>query len=165
MGLLSQLGPIDPQIEGLPALGLGNSLEYIARIVTQHPKSATMFSNYLSSKLELNTLGYFERVSESATQYAERLLGAKKLPQNETMETISKKFVYHYKDHKFVIDIDEALKLLGEDIIKENSKEYQFANEIYSVFNNISFAAGFIAKKNFTYVGNITQGLTFFNKE
>ena len=84
MGMMSEIGPIDPQIGGLPALGLGNSLEYIAKIVTKYPSSSAMFSQYLSTKLELNVLGYCERVSESATQYAERLIGNKELPQGES---------------------------------------------------------------------------------
>lgn len=33
MGSLSELGPIDPQINGLPALGLKNSIEHISEVV------------------------------------------------------------------------------------------------------------------------------------
>jgi len=159
MGMMSEIGPIDPQIGGLPALGLGNSLEYIAKIVTKFPSSSTMFSQYLSSKLELNVLGYFERVSESATQYAERLIGNKELPQGETAKTIAEKLVYLYKDHSFVIDLEEAKKLLGEKIIKEDTNEYRFANEIYLFFDMLSRLIRIVYKKRFTYVGNINKGL------
>ncbi|ARK09028.1 ATP-dependent Clp protease proteolytic subunit [Fibrella sp. ES10-3-2-2] len=159
MGLMSELGPIDPQINNLPALGLGNSLEYIAKIVTKYPDSSSMFSQYLSSKLELNVLGYFERVSESATQYAERLLGERVFPNDEKAKSIAEKLVYHYKDHSFVIDIVEAKTLLGEGIIKENTNEYDFANAVYSLFNNINFFFRHVRQKKFTYVGSISSGL------
>gem|GEM_PF-6064967 len=33
-----------------------------------------MLAKYLSYKLDLRILGYFERVTESAVQYAQRLL-------------------------------------------------------------------------------------------
>ena len=159
MGIMSELGPIDPQIDNLPALGLGNSLEYIAKIVTKYPDSSSMFSQYLSSKLELNVLGYFERVSESATQYAERLLGVRELPNDESAKSVAEKLVYHYKDHSFVIDIVEAKNLLGENIIKENTKEYNFANAVYSLFDNINFFFRHARQKKFTYVGSINNGL------
>lgn len=163
MGLMSELGPIDPQIDNLPALGLGNSLEYIAKIVTKYPDSSSMFSQYLSSKLELNVLGYFERVSESATQYAERLLGEREFPNNENAKSIAEKLVYHYKDHSFVIDLGEAKSLLGDNIIKENTEEYNFANAVYSMFDNINFFFRHARQKKFTYVGSISNGLRTYN--
>jgi len=77
MGPISQLGPIDPQIGGRPALGLGNALEHLAKLVTKYPKSSEMFAKFLNFELDLKQLGYFERVSESAVQYGERLLASK----------------------------------------------------------------------------------------
>jgi hypothetical protein len=159
MGSMSELGPIDPQIGGLPALGLGNSLEYIAKIACKYPDSSTMFSQYLTSKLDLSLLGYFERVSESAVQYAERLIGNKKLPNNSTAEQVANKLVYHYKDHSFVIDLVESKLLLGEDIIKENTNEYLFSNEVYSFFKQISKLFDLTRKKGFTYIGTTANGM------
>ncbi len=51
MGLLSELGPIDPQINGRPVLGLSYSLEQIAKICVKYPKSSEMFSEYLTKSL------------------------------------------------------------------------------------------------------------------
>ena len=165
MGLMSEIGPIDPQINNLPALGLGNSLEYIAKIVCKYPDASEMFSNYLSKKLELSVLGYFERVSESATQYAERLIGDKILPDQQNPKSVAEKLVYHYKDHSFVIDIDEAKSLLGEGIIKENSAEYYFGNEVYIMFDLLNFMTMHLKNKKLTFVGDLANGLNLINND
>lgn len=44
MGLLSELGPIDPQINGYPALGLTNALNKVAELSSRFPKSSQMWS-------------------------------------------------------------------------------------------------------------------------
>jgi hypothetical protein len=80
MGVVSELGPIDPQFGGLPALGLSNAVERMASLCKKYPEASQMFAEYLGMKLDLRVLGYFERVSESAAQYAERLLADKQLP-------------------------------------------------------------------------------------
>jgi ClpP class serine protease len=48
MGLLSELGPIDPQFGGFPALGLSNAVEKIAAMTEKFPKSSDMFAKYLN---------------------------------------------------------------------------------------------------------------------
>src|ERR1700676_39821 len=74
MGMISQLGPIDPQVSGLPALALGNALNHIAEIAEKRPAASEMLTKYLIDQAPIRILGYYERVSESAAQYAERLL-------------------------------------------------------------------------------------------
>jgi hypothetical protein len=160
MGLMSELGPIDLQVGRYPALGLGNSLEYIAKIVSKYPNSYKMFATYLTNKLDLINLGYFERLGESTVQYGERLIGDKKLPQDTTAQSIAKKLVYDYKDHNFVIDLDEAKNLFGEDIIKENTEEYGFANEVYTIFDFTSKLFLIFRNKEFSYVGDIDSGFS-----
>ena len=51
MGPLGQLGPIDPQIDGLPALGVSQALKTLASVAQEFPGSAEMFSihNVLSN--------------------------------------------------------------------------------------------------------------------
>jgi hypothetical protein len=112
MGLTSQLGPIDPQIDGLPSLGLANALDTLADLACRFPAASEMLSGYLRTQLDLRVLGYFNRVAESAVQYGERLLAEKELAKNETARSIADRLVNHYKDHGFVIDIDEAKLLL-----------------------------------------------------
>jgi membrane-bound ClpP family serine protease len=74
MGQMSELGPIDPQIDYLPALGLKNAIQHLAELASQYPTASEMFAKYLSESLNLEHLGYYERVVKSAVQYAERLL-------------------------------------------------------------------------------------------
>lgn len=151
MGSMSELGPIDPQFNGLPALGLSSSLEHIAKVVTKYPKSSEMFAKYLSEQLNLRILGYFERVSESAEQYAHRLLEGKKAPKD--IQEIAHALVYEYKDHSFVIDKEEAIKYLGDTIVV-NSEEYNLANDIHKFMSNLNWVAGLIRKKNLEIVGS-----------
>ena len=75
MGGVSELGPIDPQIGGRPALGLKNSIEHIAELCEKYPKSADMFSKYLHLSISPQDLGYYQRIAKSAEQYAVYLLG------------------------------------------------------------------------------------------
>lgn len=88
MGLMSEIGPIDPQIGRYPALGLGYAIETLALLCKKYPESSDMSAKYLSLSLNLQDLGYFERVSESAVQYAERLLKNKKLPNGQTPASV-----------------------------------------------------------------------------
>jgi ClpP class serine protease len=159
MGIMSELGPIDPQIGGYPALALGNSLNVLAELSKKYPESSGMLAEYLSKKLELTDLGYFERVSESAAQYAERLLEGKKLPQGQTPQKLAKQFVYDYKDHGFVIDIDESSHLLG-DMIKTNTPEYSFANDVYRLLSYLDMIYHFLKEQDFSFVGSIDDRFT-----
>lgn len=150
MGPMSEMGPIDPQFNGLPALGISSSLESIAKIVCKYPESSLMFADFMKEKLDLRILGYFERVSESAQQYAMRLLSDKELPISAS--DVAHKFVYEYKDHSFVIDKEEATELLG-DTIKVNTVEYKFANEIHKFLNELNIIIGIFNKKSLAIVG------------
>jgi hypothetical protein len=160
MGLMSELGPIDPQIGGLPTLGLQNSLSILADLACKYPAAAEMLGKYLSDKLNLNVLGYFNRVTQSAAQYAERLLTGKPLPASQTAERLADHFVNHYKDHSFVIDADESSQLLGPKIVKQNTPVYKFANAMYESLSFLEFATRILMKKTFDYVGTIDGGLT-----
>jgi ClpP class serine protease len=159
MGLLSELGPIDPQIAGFPALGLANALEKIASLSTKFPASAEMFAKYLTANLNMGHLGYFERINESAAQYAQRLLDGKQFGNGNTAESLASHFTNHYKDHGFVIDVDEATQLLGKEIVKEGTKEYEFANELYGFLSLTDFMFQITKKKNMRYVGSVDNGL------
>jgi hypothetical protein len=159
MGIISELGPIDPQIGEYPALGLGSAVEHIATLCKKHPHAIEMLAKYLASNLNLHDLGYFERVSESAVQYAERLLSGKKLPTGQTSATIAQRFVYGYKDHGFVIDRDEAMEILGPDIVKSDSNEYKLANRIQEYLDIASLAYRVFKNHNFKILGNLNQGM------
>ncbi|MBB5353678.1 hypothetical protein HNR46_003939 [Haloferula luteola] len=153
MGSMSELGPIDPQLGHIPALSLTNALTTIAKMVGEHPGSAEMFAQYLKGQLDLGILGYFERINESATQYASRLLQGKTLGGGHTPEGLADHLVNHYKDHSFVIDKDEALELFGSSILKTGSQEYLFANEVDQQLRFVSRLAKVFHNKVVTYVG------------
>ncbi len=159
MGLMSELGPIDPQFGGYPALVLSGALQTLADLACRFPGSSEMLSKYLTQNLSLRDLGYFERINESAAQYAERLLTNRELPTPYTATSLADHFVNHYKDHGFVIDADEASSLLGPKIVKQATNEYNFANQIYNFFDLASVLFSWIKKKDLCYVGGVSDGL------
>jgi Serine dehydrogenase proteinase len=159
MGIISELGPIDPQIGEYPALGLGSAVEHIATLCKKHPDAVEMLAKYLASNLNLHDLGYFERVSESAVQYADRLLVGKKLPPGQTAAGIAQRFVYGYKDHGFVIDRDEALEILGPEIVKSDSSEYKLANRIQEYLDSASLAYRVFQNHSCKILGDLNQGI------
>ena len=137
MGPLGQLGPIDPQIGGLPALGVSQALKTIASVAEQYPGSAEMLARYLRMVLTVEQIGYCDRISESAVQYAERLLSTKP-DLIARAPAVAKELVHEYKDHGFVIDLDEAKVHLGVDWIRTGTPELQAAEAIYSLFEMIN---------------------------
>jgi hypothetical protein len=162
MGMMSQLGPIDPQLHGLPVLALGNALDVIADLTCRFPDTSEMFTKYLTDQIPIRVLGYYQRVGESAVQYAERLLTNKNLGDGNNPQEIAKHLVNHYKDHDFVIDFDEAQSLLGPHIVKEGSAEYAAADEIYRFLDLVGL---FLARKEkqFWYVGAIDDHIFIRN--
>lgn len=164
MGSLSELGPIDPQIDGLPALGLKSSVEHLADLVRQHPAAAEMFARYLHLSLKPVHLGYYERVAVSAMQYAERLLNLHKGNLPGPAAKMARDLVYTYKDHGFVIDKGEAEKIFGPAILKSNTPEYELSNSIYQVLSSVSqFASMF--DHSFYMIGSLTAKPQFFKKQ
>lgn len=155
LGLMSQLGPIDLQVNDMPALGLANGVTKVTKLASEYPASAEMWAKYLSENLSLRHLGYMERLGESTAQYAERLLKDKKLPDGQTAKLLADHFVNHYKDHAFLIDIDEATSLLGAEIVRSSSAEYAFANEAYQEFNTLELWLRVFHQKEFWFVGAI----------
>ncbi|HET9178935.1 MAG TPA: hypothetical protein VFQ24_11320 [Terriglobia bacterium] len=138
MGPLGQLGPIDPQIGKLPALGVSQALKTLASVAQEYPGSADLFSRYLREVLTVEQIGYCDRISESAVQYATRLLSTKIVVPGGP-DAAAKLLVHEYKDHGFVIDIEEARRHLGEDWIKTDTRELAAAEVIYSLFEMINF--------------------------
>lgn len=156
MGQLSQIGPIDPQMYGLPALGLRSALECIAKLCEKYPTSSDMFAQYLAKTLSLNMLGYFERIPESAKDYAIRLLQNKNTILEKTkISEIAEKLVYEYKDHSFVIDKDESKELLGDDIVKIETQEYVLGNNIYKLMETVNLVYRVLKNRVFNLIGSV----------
>jgi hypothetical protein len=156
MGPLGQLGPIDPQLGGLPALGVTQALQTIASLSQQYPGSAEMFARYLRLALTVEQIGYCDRVSESAVQYAERLLSTKPTLVSKASQ-IARELVYEYKDHGFVIDLDEAQRHLGNDWVKTGTPELEFAEKIYRYFDWVNLFLGFHQSKRLLVMGSLNR--------
>ena len=164
MGTMSELGPIDPQINGLPALGLKNSIEHLAELVRDYPTSSDMFAKYLNLSLEPIHIGYYERVAESAAQYAERLLSAHAETLDNSPQNIAKTLVYSYKDHGFVIDKSEAIEIFGKRAIVVSSPEYDYSNDIYEFLDTVKMLADF-CNHSFYFRGGLGSQPTFRKKK
>lgn len=135
MGAMSELGPIDPQINDFPALAFSGALEKITKLAHKYPDAAQMLAQYLiGSSLDVRALGHYERITESSTQYAMRLLKSKATSTDDdasAIEKLAEHFTNHYKDHNFVIDIDEAQTLLTTDVVKADTSLYSTCHEVY----------------------------------
>jgi hypothetical protein len=163
MGSISELGPIDPQIRKLPALALGDAVDFLASISAKHPQSAEMFARFLSRELDLQHLGHTRRIADSAADYAKRLLGTKKLPMNA--KDVGEHLVTGYKDHGFVIDKEEATQILGSSIVKSNTPEYDLADTIYKMIEDIKLALWVVTRNSYSvnFVGD--AGGFWFTKQ
>lgn len=154
MGPLSQLGPIDPQLGGLPALGVVQAIERIAYLSQQFPGSSEMFARYLKLALTVEQIGYCERIGESAVQYAIRLLGTKPSLKGKEQK-IATDLVYEYKDHGFVIDLHEAQGHLGTSWVKTDTPELAFGEKLYRLFEDVNLFLGLAQKKRLALIGDI----------
>ncbi len=120
MGPSSELGPIDPQIQApgsngsVPALALREALDYITGQININPRLASLFIPLLD-KVDLMTLGHFDREIESAKQYAIELMDSRKANKcsGQSALDMADKLVKQYKTHGFVIDAKVAKQLLG----------------------------------------------------
>jgi len=160
MGSLSELGPIDPQFGSVPALALKHSIEHIAQLAAQYPAAQEIFSTYLSRNLDIQALGYYERVAASAAQYAERLLMSRShvATAADSASEIANRLVYTYKDHGFAIDWREAAEIFGSSVIQFNSLPYQAANEVYDSLNLFEWLIGQYFNRDFSFAGSIEDG-------
>jgi hypothetical protein len=152
MGMMSELGPVDPQFRNLPALGLGTALDYVAGVSEKHPGAADMLATYLQRSLSIHHLGLYERVSESATHYAQKLLKRGTLPDAQIAK-VANQLVYGYKDHSFAIDCDEIKSILGEEIVKIETPEYAVANQIHQYLERVNAAYSFFHQRYCSVTG------------
>lgn len=164
MGMLAELGPIDPQVGDLPALGVKRALQTIAAVCEEYPDSAEAFARYMARKLTVEQIGYCERVAESAVQYAQRLL-AKKPSLLPRAKKIANQLVYEYKDHGFVIDIEEARGLLDDAIIITGSPEVEFGEALHQRLEHVNMYLRVRQKKRLAVVGNLDTDIFIRHNE
>jgi ClpP class serine protease len=148
MGAMSELGPIDPQINDYPALAFSSALDKIAQLAEKYPGASDMLAKYLiGSGMDVQALGHYDRIAESYSQYAINLLDSKVTatltnlaPGRKTSIQLADYFTNHYKDHNFVIDVDEAIKQLGSEIVILESDIYQACHEIHKFLESCEIA-------------------------
>jgi hypothetical protein len=163
MGPLGQLGPIDPQLGRLPALSVSQALKSVAQLSQDYPGSAEMLARYLAMALTVEQIGYCERICESAAQYAERLLSTKKnLPK--PVGEVASELVHEYKDHGFVIDLDEARVHLGQHWVLTDTPELAFAEAVYRLFEESNLYLNVFRKKYMTIVGRLDRPIVYDKK-
>lgn len=171
MGLMSELGPIDPQMitepqsrDRVPALALKHALENVADLCEKYPKATSMFSEYLAKTLKVTQLGYYERICKSAAQYAERLLKRRYKGKGEA-EKMANKLVYEYKDHGFVIDHEEAVHIFG-DLIKYDSEESQLAEKVHEFIESFDLAINILKSKKLGWIlGRLDRQSTYIKDQ
>jgi hypothetical protein len=166
MGSLSELGPIDPQFDGVPALTLKHSIEHLAELATRYPSASDMFANYLARSLRIEALGYYERVAESATHYARLLLKSRRQVQRSESEitATATRLVYAYKDHSFAIDASEAADIFGPDVVATNSSEYKIGNRLYVTLDMLDYFLGTFFSRTFAFMGGADEGAVLVKK-
>jgi len=148
MGAMSELGPIDPQINDYPALAFSSALDKIAQLAEKYPGASDMLAKYLlGSGMDVQALGHYDRIAESYSQYAINLLDSKVTatlaslpPGRKTSIQLADYFTNHYKDHNFVIDVDEAIKQLGSEVVVLESDIYQACHEIHKFLESCEIA-------------------------
>jgi len=148
MGAMSELGPIDPQINDYPALAFSSALDKIAQLAEKYPGASDMLAKYLiGSGMDVQALGHYDRIAESYSQYAINLLDSKVTatparlaPGRKTSIQLADYFTNHYKDHNFVIDVDEAIKQLGNEVVILESDIYQACHEIHKFLESCEVA-------------------------
>ena len=160
-GLLGHLGPIDPQLDGLPALGVSQALETLAQLAQTYPGSSEMFARFLRMAIRVEHIGYSERICKSAVQYADRLLQTK---QSESLPKpaghIAHDLVHEYKDHGFVIDYEEARSHLGDAWIRTDTPELALAEEVYTFYEQANLFLQFAGDPPGRYIalgGNLER--------
>ena len=115
-----------------------------------------MFAKYLRLVLTVEQIGYCDRISESAVQYAVRLLSTKPSLVGNKADAAAKELVHEYKDHGFVIDFEEATMHLGADWVKTGTPELAAAEAIYSRFDLVNFCLGYAQSKRLMVAGGMT---------
>ena len=146
MGYLSELGPIDTQIRGFPALGVQDAFRKIAELVKEVPEAKDLLDSYLKS-VPLYIFGWLTRVPESAVQYGQKLLTMSNLKNSQDKaKTIAKKLVHEYKDHRFVIDRNEAKIIFDYDYIVEHTEEINISEDFYQKITYFETMLNFLWK-------------------
>ncbi|EKO67657.1 serine dehydrogenase proteinase domain protein [Leptospira interrogans serovar Grippotyphosa str. LT2186] len=157
MGSLSELSPIMPNFRNESTSDLKNSLEYLAELVSEHPKSSELFAKYLSLSIDPSKIYISHQVDKSTLRRVEGLLKTRLYGGNHQT---SNALMNAYDDYGPMIDSKETKEIFGHDIVKLDTEEYRFSNEIYLILNTFS-SWGELFEYEFSFIGSLNSVAKF----
>ncbi|EKT85754.1 SDH family Clp fold serine proteinase [Leptospira santarosai] len=157
MGSLSELCPIMPKFRDESILGLKNSLEYLAELVSEQPKSSELFAKYLSLSIDPSKINISKQVDKATLRRVEGLLETRLYGGNHQTANA---LMNAYDNYGSMIDSKEAIEIFGPNIVKLDTEEYRFSNEIYLIFNTFAYW-GELFEYEFSFIGSLNSVAKF----
>lgn len=143
MGPPSELGPIDPQIrlpsEGrqVPLHALRDALAYIEGRVSENPGLAALYWP-LVQRLDLMSLGDYDREIQSCEQYATTLLDSRMFRcRPEQAKKVARLVTREYKRHNYVIDRREAKDALELKVVEPSSEVWKAMWQLHNLYDRL----------------------------
>jgi hypothetical protein len=141
MGLHSEIGPIDPQIQKydrvrermryIPAMALEDGLKLIAEFIGKIPAMGTVFQEIVASEhLNLDDFGMLERARESGKQYGETLLTGSMITDPTQARITVERLSDYYKFHGHPIDAFEAEQELKLKVVHSSGNEWRLIKDV-----------------------------------
>ncbi len=125
MGHPSEIGPIDPRIRvkdnygrevDVSATAIKDALKVIEELSGDSPEKSLKYMP-LIEKINLDTLGEYERALKASKQYAQTLLETSKLLKDKSKaEEVATNLATEYYSHGYAIYADDAMNKLNFDI-------------------------------------------------
>lgn len=144
MGHPSEIGPIDPRIRvkdnygrelDVSATAIKDALKVIEELSGESPEKSLKYMP-LIEKINLDTLGEYERVLKASQQYAEALFRTSNLLKDKSKaEDVANSLATGYYSHGYAIYADEARDKLGFNIVFiENEDEWKPIWQLYNLY-------------------------------
>jgi hypothetical protein len=169
MDALGTLGPIDPQINGIPARAILRAFEEVEkRLKAEGPSALTAYMPLLS-KYDLHTLEICKSAEELSKELARRWLGAYALKcdeQDERVKTVVEFFGNYdaHKSHGRSIDREKARELGLPVTYTEEAKLSDLVRSLrnqYELFFDKSAFYKLFEDARGTSWGRVAQSVTF----
>ena len=144
MGHPSEIGPIDPRIRvkdnygrevDVSATAIKDALKVIEELSGESPGKSLKYMP-LIEKINLDTLGEYERALKASKQYAKTLLETSNLLKDKSKaEEVANSLATGYYSHGYAIYADEARDKLGFNIVFiENEDEWKPIWQLYNLY-------------------------------
>ena len=144
MGHPSEIGPIDPRIRvkdnygrevDVSATAIKDALKVIEELSGESPEKSLKYMP-LIEKINLDTLGEYERALKASKQYAKTLLETSNLLKDKSKaEEVANSLATGYYSHGYAIYADEARDKLGFNIVFiENEDEWKPIWQLYNLY-------------------------------